>query len=72
MEARQLVTIMIAGSIILIVASAVALVLGWVGANETLIWVSIAASVGAAVCLALAYYRSKTPTGKVAPPSARK
>ena len=37
---------MIAGSIILIVASAVALVLGWVGADETLIWVSIAASEG--------------------------
>jgi hypothetical protein len=61
-------TYLIAGSILLILASAVSLGLGWVGANETLIWVSILASVGAAVCLALAYYRSKSPSGKVTQP----
>jgi hypothetical protein len=54
------VTGLIAGSILLIVASAVALVLGWIGSNEALIWTSVAASVGAAICLALAYYQSRT------------
>lgn len=62
-------TALIAGSILLIVASAVALVLGWVGSNETLVWTSVIASVGAAVCLALAYYRSRTrPVRPNAPP----
>ncbi len=63
-------TYLIAGSIMLILVSAVTLVLGWIGANESLIWGSIFASVGAAVCLALAYYRSKHPGGSpAAPPS---
>lgn len=53
-------TSLILGSIVLIVVSAIALVAGWIGSNESLIWVSVIASVGAAVCLALAYYRSKT------------
>lgn len=50
---------LILGSIGLIVVSAIALVAGWVGSNETLIWLSVIASVGAAVALALAYYRSR-------------
>jgi hypothetical protein len=55
---------LIAGAILLIVGSAVALIFGWIGSNETLIWTSIAGSVGAAVCLALAYYRSKQETSR--------
>ncbi len=51
---------LIAGSIGLIVVSAVALFFGWIDANETLIWTSVVASVGAAVCLALAYGRART------------
>lgn len=52
-------TALIGGSLLLIVVAAVALTMGWVGANESLIWTSIAASVGAAVMLSLGYYRSK-------------
>lgn len=55
---------LIAGAIALIVGSAVALVFGWVGSNEALIWTSIAGSVGSAVCLSLAYYRSKQETSR--------
>lgn len=55
---------LIAGAILLIVASAVTLIFGWIGSNETLIWTSIAGSVGAAICLALAYYRSKQETSR--------
>lgn len=54
---------LIAGSIGLIVLSAVALVFGWLGASETLIYLSIAASVGAAVTLALAFGKSRTAGG---------
>jgi hypothetical protein len=54
------VTALIAGSIVLIGLSAGALALGWIGSSTELIWVSIGASVGSAVCLALAYYRSRT------------
>ena len=50
---------LITASIVLIVASAGTLAFGWFDQNEQLIWVSIALSVGAAVCLALAYHRSK-------------
>jgi hypothetical protein len=53
------VTWLIAGSVVFIAASATALVLGWLGANETFVWLSIFSSVGSAVCLALAYYRSR-------------
>lgn len=53
-------TSLIFGSISLIVVSAIALVAGWIGSNESLIWISVIASVGAAVSLALAYYRSRT------------
>ena len=51
---------LIAGSIGLIVLSAVALVFGWAGARESLIYVSIFCSIGAAVTLALAFYKSKS------------
>lgn len=51
---------LIAASIGLIVLSAVALVLGWAGARETLIYLSILCSIGAAVTLALAFYKSKS------------
>ena len=63
-------TYLILGSIVCIAASAAFLIFGWVGANETLIYLSIAASIGAAVCLALAYSKSRgaAPT-LVAPPS---
>ena len=53
-------TALIGGSLLLIVVAAVALAMGWIGANESLIWTSIAASVGAAVMLSLGYYRSKS------------
>ncbi len=52
-------TALIGGSLLLIVVAAVALTMGWVGANESLIWTSIIASVAAAVMLSLGYYRSK-------------
>jgi hypothetical protein len=57
------VTGLIAGSVLLIVVSAFALVFGWAGTSAPLIWVSIAASAGAAVCLALAYSASKQLSG---------
>lgn len=64
-------TYLIAGAVLLIVGSAISLVAGWIGANETFIWVSIFASVGAALCLALAYHRSRHPgTGTNRPPKA--
>ncbi|MGH2747063.1 MAG: GlsB/YeaQ/YmgE family stress response membrane protein [Actinomycetota bacterium] len=52
-------TLLIGGSILLIAGSAIALAFGWVTSDESLIWTSIAASVGAAVLLALAYNRSR-------------
>lgn len=52
-------TVLIGGSVLLIVASAIALVFGWASANESLIWTSIVASVLAAVALALAFLRSR-------------
>lgn len=53
-------TYLIIGSIVAIAASAAFLIFGWMGANEILIYLSIAASIGAAVCLALAFSRSRT------------
>lgn len=61
-------TALIGGSLLLIVGAAVALVIGWIGADESLIWTSIAASVGAAVMLSLGYYRSKTEAARRPPP----
>ncbi|MDQ4143893.1 MAG: hypothetical protein M3198_09165 [Actinomycetota bacterium] len=52
-------TLMLAGSILLIAGSAVALVMGWMNANESYIWTSIGATVGAAVLLAVAFFRSR-------------
>ncbi len=52
-------TVLIGASVLLIAGSAIALVFGWVSANESLIWTSIVASAGAAVTLALAFFRSR-------------
>jgi hypothetical protein len=52
-------TVLIGASVLLIAASAVALVFGWTGADQSLIWTSIAATAAAAVTLALAYFRSR-------------
>ena len=52
-------TALIGASVLLIVGSAIALVFGWVSADESLIWTSIVASVVAAVTLALAFFRSR-------------
>jgi hypothetical protein len=50
---------LVGGSLLLVGASAVALLIGWVTAATELIWTSILASVGAGVLLALAYVRSR-------------
>lgn len=60
-------TYLISGSILLILASAGTLAWGWIGRNEQMIWASIVLSAGAAVCLALAYYRSKSEATRPAP-----
>lgn len=52
-------TALVGASVLLIAASAIALVTGWVTADESLIWTSIGASVGAAVALALAFFRAR-------------
>lgn len=52
-------TVLIGSSMLLIVASAIALVFGWASANESLIWTSIVSSVLAAIALALAFLRSR-------------
>ena len=52
-------TWLIAGSILGIVASAIALGFGWMNGSAVFVWTSILFSVISAVCLALAYYRSK-------------
>lgn len=52
-------TLMLGGSILLIAGSAVALVMGWINAEETYIWTSIAATAVAGVLLVLAYFRSR-------------
>ena len=53
-------TFLVGGAVVLIVASAIALVFGWIDSNESLIWLSVGASVAAAVFLALAYHRSRS------------
>jgi hypothetical protein len=50
---------LIGGSLLLIIASAFALFFGWVSADPSLMWVSIAASGLSAVLLALGYGRSR-------------
>ncbi|MGH2809089.1 MAG: hypothetical protein ACRDKT_17635, partial [Actinomycetota bacterium] len=52
-------TALIGGSLLLIIASAVALFFGWITADPNLVWVSIAASGLSAVLLALGYGRSR-------------
>src|SRR3989337_2680132 len=52
-------TSLVGASVLLIAASAVALIFGWVTADESLIWTSIAASVAYGVALALAYGRGR-------------
>ena len=53
-------TVLIGTSVLLIAGSAIALVFGWTGADQSLIWTSIAATAAAAVTLALAYFRSRS------------
>ena len=53
-------TVLIGASVLLIAGSAIALVFGWTGADQSLIWTSIAATAAAAVALALAYFRSRS------------
>ena len=64
-------TVLIGASVLLIAASAVALVFGWTGADQTLIWTSIAATAAAAVALALAYFRSRSQPAPAQGPSER-
>lgn len=52
-------TLLIAGSLALLPASAAALLWGWAYVNTWLVWASIAASCASLVLLALAYSRSK-------------
>ena len=62
-------TALIGGSMLLIAMAAITLVIGWIGADPPLIWLSIAASVMAAVLLALGYYRSRTEIAAMARPT---
>jgi hypothetical protein len=50
---------LIGGSIALLIGAMVTLVLGWAGEHQYMLFVSIAASSGAAIMLALAYARSR-------------
>ncbi|MGH2693575.1 MAG: hypothetical protein ACRDJJ_02050 [Actinomycetota bacterium] len=52
-------TLLIGSSVLLITASAIALLFGWITADERLIWTSIVSSAAAAVALAIAYQRSR-------------
>ena len=52
-------TALIGGSLLMIAAASIALVFGWLGADPTLMWVSIGSSVAASVLLALGYNRSR-------------
>lgn len=63
-------TLLLGGSVLLIGGSAVALVLGWLNANEGFVWTSIAATLVAAVLLVVAFLRSRkeAPAAAVAGP----
>ena len=52
-------TALVGGSVLLIAASALALIFGWITAESALIWTSIIASVVAGILLALGYQRSR-------------
>ncbi len=62
-------TSLVGASVLLIAGSALALIFGWVTADESLIWTSIAASVASGVALALAYGRARQelPATKASP-----
>lgn len=62
-------TALIGGSLLFIVGAAIALVIGWIGEDESLIWASIVASVAAGVMLALAYARSRADAARRPPPA---
>lgn len=66
-------TLLIGSSVLLITASAIALLFGWITADERLIWTSIVASAAAAVALAVAYQRSRAEVdaARRAPPPVR-
>jgi hypothetical protein len=51
---------LIGGSLLLIIASALALFFGWITADPSLMWVSIVASGLSAILLALGFGRSRT------------
>ena len=59
-------TLLIGASVLLILASAIALVFGWATANGSLIWTSIVASAAAAIALALAFFRSRVEAAAIA------
>ncbi len=62
-------TALLAGSILLIAGSTVALVMGWLNASETYMWVSIGATAAAFAALVLAYFRSsKVPAAAIQAP----
>ena len=53
-------TLLLGGSLLLVAASAGALLKGWVDADETFIWGSIGATVLAGVLLGIAFFRSRS------------
>lgn len=55
----------------MIVGASIALVIGWIGEDESLIWASIVASVAAGVMLALAYGRSRADAARRPAPARR-
>ena len=59
-------TLLLGGSLLLVAASAVALVMGWANADETFIWGSIGATILAAVLLGIAFVRSRSQAETVA------
>ncbi|MFN2388086.1 MAG: hypothetical protein ABR575_00560 [Actinomycetota bacterium] len=54
-----MMTALIGASVLLIVGSAVALAFGWGTADQTLIWTSIGASLGAGLLLGFAWFRTR-------------
>lgn len=64
-------TALIGGSLLLIVGASIALVIGWIGEDESLIWASIVSSVAAGVMLAMAYGRSKADAARRPAPARR-
>src|SRR5688572_20253433 len=65
-------TLLLGGTVLLIAGSAVALVLGWLNANEGFIWASIVATAVAAGLLIVAFFRSRkeAPAAATAAPTA--